>query len=310
MQDITTYRVGDATISRIFEIGLDAVEGEFLFPGVDAASIARERGRFGPGSVDPRTGSLRLSIHSWLVRTPERVVLIDTATGNDKERPGAAVLHRLNEPFLDRLRAAGVAPDDVDLVLMTHLHADHVGWNTQLADGRWTPVFPNAQHVFSGRERAYVAALSAGDGSDAAIRDAAGLGPMLHPPMPGVYEDSVLPIVEAGLAREITVDGSEVVDGFRFVPSPGHSIDHACISFSSRGERALFWGDVLHHPMQVAHPDWNSVYCEFPEAARTSRLWAMNHAAETGSLVFTTHFAESSAGRVSRDGDRFAWHFA
>ena len=182
MQDSTTYRVGDATITKIFEIGLDAVEGEFLFPGIDPASIARERGRFGPGSVDPRTGALRLSIHSWLVRTPERVVLIDTATGNDKERPGAAVLHRLNEPFLDRLRAAGVAPDDVDLVLMTHLHADNVGWNTSLAGDRWVPVFPNALHVFSGRELAYLAALSAGDGSDAAIRDAASLGPMLHPP--------------------------------------------------------------------------------------------------------------------------------
>ncbi|WP_316176373.1 MULTISPECIES: MBL fold metallo-hydrolase [unclassified Bradyrhizobium] len=310
MQDITTYRVGDATITRIFEIGLDAVEGEFLFPGVEADSIVRERGQVGPGSVDPHMGSLRLSIHSWLVRTPERVVLIDTATGNDKERPGAAVLHRLNEPFLDRLRAAGVAPGDVDLVLMTHLHADHVGWNTQLADGRWTPVFPNARYVFSGRERAYLAALSAADGSDAAIRDAAGLGRMLHPPLPGVYEDSVLPIVEAGLAREITVDGSEVVDGFRYLPSPGHSIDHACISLTSRGERALFWGDVMHHPLQVARPDWNSVYCEFPDAARSSRQWALNHAAETGSLVFTTHFAESSAGRISRDDDRFAWQFA
>ncbi|BAM89506.1 beta-lactamase domain protein [Bradyrhizobium oligotrophicum S58] len=309
MQDSTTHRVGDATITKIFEIGLDAVEGEFLFPSIDPASIARERGRFGPGSVDPRTGALRLSIHSWLVQTPERVVLIDTATGNDKERPGAAVLHRLNEPFLDRLRAAGVAPDDVDLVLMTHLHADHVGWNTSLAGDRWVPVFPNALHVFSGRELAYLAALSAGDGSDAAIRDAARLGPMLHPPLPGVYEDSVRPVVQAGLARQVVVDGSEVADGFRFLPSPGHSIDHACISFTSRGERALFWGDVMHHPLQVARPDWNSVYCEFPQAALTSRRWAMEHAAETGALVFTTHFAESSAGRISRDGDRFAWQF-
>ncbi|MGC2776672.1 MAG: MBL fold metallo-hydrolase [Bradyrhizobium sp.] len=309
MQDITTYRVGDATVTKIFEIGLDAVEGEFLFPGIDPDGIARERGAFGPGSVDPRTGSLRLSIHSWLVRTPERVILIDTATGNDKERPGAAVLHRLNEPFLDRLRAAGVGPEDVDLVLMTHLHADHVGWNTHLVDGRWVPAFPNAEYVFSGRERAYLAALSAGDGSGAAIRDAARLGPMAHPPLEGVYEDSVRPIVEAGLARQILVDGSEVADGFRFLPSPGHSIDHACISFTSGGERALFWGDVMHHPLQVARPDWNSVYCEFPEAAQRSRRWAMDHAAETGSLVFTTHFAESSVGRISRDGDRFAWHF-
>jgi len=309
MQDITTHRVGDATVTKLFEIGLDAVEGSFLFPGIDPGSIAREGRGFGPGSVDPNTGSLRLSIHSWVVRTPERVILIDTATGNDKERPGAAVLHRLNEPFLDRLRAAGVAPEDVDLVLMTHLHADHVGWNTHLVDGRWVPTFPNARHVFSGREHAYLAALSAGDGSEAAIRDAARLGPMAHPPLEGVYEDSVRPIVEAGLAREIVVDGSEVVDGFRFLPSPGHSIDHACISFTSRGERALFWGDVMHHPLQVARPDWNSVYCEFPEAARTSRRWAIDHAVETGSLVFTTHFAESSVGRIGRDGDRFAWRF-
>jgi len=309
MQDIATYRVGNATVTRIFEIGLDAVEGSFLFPGIDPDSIARERHRFGPGSVDPQTGSLRLSIHSWLVQTPERVVLVDTATGNDKERPGAAVLHRLNEPFLDRLKAAGVGPDDVDLVLMTHLHADHVGWNTKLVDGRWLPTFPNAQHIFSGRERAYATALSAGDGSDAAIRDAAKLGPMAHPPLEGVYEDSVLPIIEAGLAREILVDGSEVVDGFRFLPSPGHSIDHASISFTSAGERALFWGDVMHHPLQVARPDWNSVYCEFPQAAARSRRWAMEQAAETGALVFTTHFAESSVGRISRDGDRFSWQF-
>jgi glyoxylase-like metal-dependent hydrolase (beta-lactamase superfamily II) len=309
MQDITTYRIGDATITKISEIALDGIEGSFLFPGVDPDSIARERGAFGPGSVEPRTGSLRLSVHSWLVQTPERVVLIDTATGNDKERPGAVVLHHLNEPFLERLKAAGVSPEDVDLVLMTHLHADHVGWNTRLVDGRWVPTFPNARHVFSARERAYATALSAGDGSDAAIRDQAKLGPIEHPPLPGVYEDSVLPIVEAGLAREIAIDGTEVVDGFRFLPSPGHSIDHASICFTSRGERALFWGDVMHHPLQVVRPDWNSVYCEFPEAARRSRQWAMSHAAETRSLVFTTHFAESSVGRISRNGDGFSWQF-
>src|SRR5262249_19539276 len=98
--------------------------------------------------------------------------------------------------------------------------------------------------------------------------------------------------------------------GFSFLPSPGHSIDHACICFNSRGEQALFWGDVMHHPLQFVRPDWNSVFCEFPEAARKSRQWAMNHAAETNALVSTTHFAESSVGRVCREGDRFTWHFA
>jgi glyoxylase-like metal-dependent hydrolase (beta-lactamase superfamily II) len=101
-----------------------------------------------------------------------------------------------------------------------------------------------------------------------------------------------------------------VVAGVSFLPSPGHSIDHACIRFSSRGEHALFWGDVMHHPLQFAKPDWSSVFCEFPDAALKSRRWAMNHAAETNALVFTTHFAEFSAGRVWREGDQFTWHFA
>src|SRR3569832_290907 len=155
MQDITTYRIGVATITKISEIAQDGIEGSFLFHGLDPDSIARERGAIGPGSVEPRTGSLRLSVHSWLVQTPERVVLIDTATGNDKERPGAVVLHHLNEPFLARLKAAGVSPEDVDLVLMTHLHADHVGWNTRLVDGRWVPTFPKARYVFSRQEFDY-----------------------------------------------------------------------------------------------------------------------------------------------------------
>jgi glyoxylase-like metal-dependent hydrolase (beta-lactamase superfamily II) len=139
-------------------------------------------------------------------------------------------------------------------VLHTHLHADHVGWNTRKVDGRWVPTFPNARYLFSGRERAYLAALSASDGSDAAIRAEVKLGRMTHPPLPGVYEDSVLPVIDAGLAREIVVDGTEVVEGFSFLPSPGHSIDHACIRFSSRGEHALFWGDVMHHPISPSPP--------------------------------------------------------
>jgi len=238
------------------------------------------------------------------------VILVDTAAGNDKDRPGMPNLNHLNGPFLDRLKAAGARPEEVDLVLHTHLHADHVGWNTSKVGGRWVPTFPNARYVFSGRERVYLAALSASDGSDAAIRAELKLGRMTHPSLPGVYEDSVLPVIDAGLAREIVVDGTEGAEGFSFLPSPGHSIDHACIRFSSRGEQALFWGDVMHHPLQIVRPDWNSEFCEFPDAARKSRRWAMNHAAETNALVCTTHFAESSVGRVSREAGRFTWHFA
>jgi glyoxylase-like metal-dependent hydrolase (beta-lactamase superfamily II) len=309
------HHVGDATVIKIPELALDASDPAFFYPGqVDVPAAAEETRKLWPDSVDPQTGLLRQSIHVWLVRTPTRVILVDTGAGNDKGRPNVPSLNHLNVPFLDRLKAAGVRPEEVDLVLLTHLHIDHVGWNTRKVDGRWVPTFPNARYVFSGRERAYLAALSAADGSDAAFRAAAKLGPRPDPLVPaiyeGVYEDSVRPVIDAGLAQEIVVDGTEAVEGFSFIPNPGHTIDHACIRFSSRGQQALFWGDVMHHPLQFMRPDWNSVFCEFPDAARKARRWAMNHAAETNALVFTTHFAESSAGRVSREGGWLTWHFA
>ena len=306
----SVYHVGNAIITRLPELALEGVDAHVLYPGSDPAVAKAEGRRFGPGSVDPQTGLLRQSVHAWLVRTPSQVILVDTATGNGKDRPGMPMFDHLNEPFLERLRVAGTRPEEVDAVLHTHLHVDHVGWNTRKVDGRWVPTFPNAQTIFSGRERAYSAALAAGDGSEATIRAEAGLGRMVREPARGVYEDSVLPVIEAGLAREVVVDGTEVIEGFRVLPSPGHSIDHASISFTSQGEQALFWGDVMHHPLQFARPDWNSVYCEFPDAATKARHWAMAHAADTNALVLTTHFAESSAGRVSRDGNQFTWRFA
>jgi glyoxylase-like metal-dependent hydrolase (beta-lactamase superfamily II) len=315
MDTLKAHRVGDATVVKIAELALDTSDPGFFYPGqANVLTAVEETRQLWPGSVDSQTGLLRQSIHAWLVRTPTRTILIDTGAGNDKDRPNVPSFNNLHGPFLDRLKEAGVCPEEVDLVLLTHLHVDHVGWNTRKVDGRWTPTFSNARYIFSGRERAYLAALSASDGSDAAIRAEAKLGAMPHPPLlgiyEGIYEDSIRPVIDARLAREIVVDGKEVVEGFSFLPVPGHSIDHACIRFESRGEQALFWGDVMHHPLQFVRPDWNSVFCEFPDSARQSRRWAMNHGAVTNALVFTTHFAESSVGRIAREGERLTWHFA
>ena len=147
------YRVGDATVTKIHELALDACEPGYFYPGqVDVATAVEETRKLWPGSVDPQTGLLRMSIHTWLVRTPTRVVLVDTAAGNDKDRPNVPSMNHLDGPFLHTLNAAGVRPEDVDLVLLTHLHVDHVGWNTKKVDGRWMPTFPNARYVFSGSE--------------------------------------------------------------------------------------------------------------------------------------------------------------
>jgi glyoxylase-like metal-dependent hydrolase (beta-lactamase superfamily II) len=304
-----TYRIGDATITRIDELTLNAFPPAALYPGSDPAAWERNKGRFGKGSSDIAAGVLIQSIHTWLVKTPHHTILIDTATGNGKARPYAPVLDQLNEPFLERLAAAGVQPEAVDYILLTHVHADHVGWNTRLVDERWVPTFRNAKYVFSGIERAYNEALSEGKIPTGEASPDPKLGTAVGTPSPGVYDDSMRPIIEAGLAEIIKVDGNEMLDGLSFLPSPGHSIDHASIRLVSRGEEALFAGDVMHHPLQVYEPALNSCFCEFPEPSRSSRLWALEHAAEYKSVFFSTHFAESSAGRVTRKGDRFEWQF-
>lgn len=294
------HQVGDVTVTRIDEIALGAFTPQMLYPEAEADVIERHGGALGPGSLDRAGAKLIQSIHSWLVRTPHHTILVDTATGNGKPRPYAPVLDRLNEPYLDRLAAAGVAPEDIDYVLITHLHADHVGWNTTLDGDRWRPTFTKARYVFSAAELRYNEDLAAGKPAGA---DAARL------PYPDVYADSVRPVVEAGLAQPIAIDGDEFLDGLSFVPTPGHSVDHASIRLVSRGQEALFAGDVMHHPLQVHAPELNSCFCEYLDAARQSRRWVLEDAAERNALVFSSHFAETGAGRITRRGDRFDWQF-
>ena len=205
---------------------------------------------------------------------------------------------------------AGVAPEQVDYILLTHIHADHVGWNTRLKDGVWTPTFPNATLICSGLEWDYNAALTSGDeAAIAQLRKRAGLGEPVHIPTPGVFDDSLRPLEAAGRLRLVEVDGREVLPGVRFISTRGHSIDHASIEITSDGQTGVFGGDILHHPVEVYQGHLVTGFCEFPDAARRARQMMMKRTADTNSLYFSSHFTLSSAGRFEPDGDGYSWRF-
>ena len=304
------HRVGAWAVVKVNELDLNDFTADKLLPDLTPDALARMPGREDPRIYDPETGTVPLSVHTWVVRGHGRTILIDTGVGNDKLRPTMLMFDHLHTPYLERLVAAGVRPEDVDAVLLTHVHADHVGWNTRNEDGHWVPTFPNATVFCSGREWRYGAALAAGDDARAAMeRAAAGLGDPARTPVAGVFEDSMAPLEAAGRVRLIEVDDGEVLDGFRYLPTPGHSIDHGSIALTSQGESAVFGGDVVHHPFEIIDPELVSMFCEFPDAARRSRVRLLEHLAATRALYFSSHFAGSSAGHVVREGADYRWAF-
>lgn len=288
-QPAPTYRVGEYTVTRVTERTIDTFAHGFLFPSAAPGQIARHASWMVPGCADVDAEHLRLSIHTWVLRKPGRTILIDTGIGNFKERPGKAIFHQLDTPYLARLKASGVDPADVDLVLNTHLHTDHVGWNTQLIDGRWEPTFPNARYMFPQRELELV-------------RE--------HPGhLRQIFEDSVRPVIDRGQASTIGPNGEAIGGGLRFVPTGGHTAGHMSIWLESGAECAFFGGDVMHHPVQVHEPQLSSVFCDFPDLAVCTRREVLLRVAQRRALYFSSHFPGSSVGKVERRGEHFVWHF-
>jgi glyoxylase-like metal-dependent hydrolase (beta-lactamase superfamily II) len=290
-----TYEIGDVTVVKVHEQLLTSVDPAWLYPGFKPEEFASEKGKLNTCDLDEAGSHVNLSIHSWLLRTRHHVILIDTGSGNDKERPRNPLFHHQRLDYLEALAAAGVQPEQVDFVFNTHLHVDHVGWNTIRRAEQWVPTFPNARYVFQRSEADYYS-------SPASHNEA-------NVPNLGVYEDSVRPIVEAGLADRVESTRTQYLDEFEFVPTPGHSIGHTSIRLRSKGKTAIFGGDVMHHPMQVYRPDWNTVFCEFLDDARRSRELALEHAADDGTLYFATHFPGSSVGQVRRENGGFTWTY-
>jgi glyoxylase-like metal-dependent hydrolase (beta-lactamase superfamily II) len=228
-------------------------------------------------------GRLKMSIHSLVVETPSRRIIVDTGLGNDKQGRKVPTWNNRKEPFLERLTQAGFAPDSIDTVLCTHLHVDHVGWNTRLADGKWVPTFANARYVFGKTEFEYWR-----DGNH-------------EPDKAAVFNDSVKPIADAGKA-DLVPDNHRLMDEIALIPTPGHSPGHVSVHIKSDGHEALLTGDVAHHPCQMAHLDWSSTADSDPRQAVESRRELFSRFADTPTLVIGAHFG---AGHLRRDGDAF-----
>ena len=210
---MATWNVGGVSVTRVEELlGLASLPPEKYLAGFDRAVLERHLGWLVPNHYSPEEDRLITSVHSWLIRTDKHTILLDSCAGNHKDRPGFSRFHQLNTPYLDRLREAGAAPEDIDIVLCTHLHSDHVGWNTMLRDGRWVPTFPNAKYLFSRTENEW------GDPR----RNPAAEADLQRS---NSYRDSVLPVIEAGQA-EMVDGGYAIGDTMLIEPAPGHSPGH------------------------------------------------------------------------------------
>ncbi len=276
------WRIGDVTITKVVE--LEATGGSrFILPQATREAVL-PIGWLQPHFADEE-GRLRMSVHTFLVETPTRRMLVDTCIGNDKQNRHIPTWNNLQTHFLDNIAAAGFPRESVDTVLCTHLHVDHVGWNTMLAGGRWVPTFPNARYIMGQLE------FDHWTHSD-------------RPDMQHIIGDSVKPVFDAGLVDLVAMD-AVLDDEISLRPTVGHTPGHVSVRIRSKGEEALITGDFMHHPVQIAHPEWASTPDSDPEQGIATRRAMFAELAGSNVLVLGTHFAGATAGRIVRDGDAY-----
>ena len=277
------WTIGDVTVTKIVELEMTGGT-RFLLPQAtreEILPIAWLRPHFAD-----EDGRLRMSIHSFVVETRDRRIVVDTCLGNDKKDRRIPHWNDRDGPFLADLAAAGFPAESIDTVLCTHLHVDHVGWNTRMVDGKWVPTFPKARYLMGRTEYQHWSG----------VKD--------RPDMAHILADSVTPIVEAGLAT--LVETSErICDEISLIPTLGHTPGHVSVMIQSRGEQAMITGDFMHHPCQIAHPEWSTLADSDPDQGIETRRRMFQHLAGTPVLIIGTHFAGATAGRLVADGDSY-----
>ncbi len=292
-----TTRIGDFEIHRISEFEGPFIAPDVFFPDFDPELLRANPDMADPRLIDPATGKLIFSFHSFVVKTGRHTILIDSCIGNDKERPTRPQFHRAHSPFLADLARAGVQPEEVDYVMCTHLHWDHVGWNTRLDNGRWVPTFPNARYIMARREFEHWQGVQQ-RGEESPHRNA--------------FEDSVLPVVRTG--QSVLVDDDYAMEDGRisslwFESAPGHTPGNVVIHARSREERAVFLGDVIHHQFQLMQPAWSTLACTDRDLSRETRTRLIEEYADNGMRLLPGHFPAPTAGRIVRQGSAFRFVF-
>jgi glyoxylase-like metal-dependent hydrolase (beta-lactamase superfamily II) len=281
------WRIGAVTVTRVVEMDFPAPyhPQHSLLPDATPEALQAMPWLY-PDFVDA-DGTLKLSIHALLVEAPGLRLVVDTCIGNDKPR-NLIRQQVLSTPFLERMAEAGWPRESVNAVVCTHLHVDHVGWNTMKQGDQWVPTFPNARYLIGRIEHAH---WSAADDENQAQ----------------IMGDSVTPIFDAGLADLVELD-HRLSPEVRLMPTTGHTPGHVSVVIESEGHVAIITGDMMHHPCQIAHPEWTVRFDEDSAAAAVTRRGFIETNADTPVLIIGTHFSAPTAGYIRRDGER--WRFS
>ncbi len=284
---MNTLFIGDVRVDRILEQEPPSTNRILdLMPLLTEEMLAPYREAMIRGGALHDGGGVIMPKQSYLLRAGGKNIMIDTCVGNHKDRPYMPEWHQKNDTiYLDALAAAGLGTGDIDYVMCTHLHADHVGWNTRMENGRWVPTFPNARYVFSKAEYEF---WSNYEGSEH----------LQH------LDDSVLPIIAAQQC-DLVVDTHELLSGVQLVPTPGHSPHHCSVSVRSNGQEGFITGDAIHSPIQCVYPDVCVRVDTDPELSARSRRWLLEHHVDRDVTIATMHFPSPSVGRFVSRGDAY-----
>jgi glyoxylase-like metal-dependent hydrolase (beta-lactamase superfamily II) len=279
--------IGDISIHRIVEQEGPFFDAAQFFPSLSPEMLAPHKNWMVPRYFTA-DGKVMLCIQSYVVKTKHHTIMVDTCVGNHKERPNRPFWHRMSSDRYERnLAAAGFSVADFDYVMCTHLHGDHVGWNTRLEDGRWVPTFPKAKYLFADAELAHWTGKH--DVDPAAL--------------PWIT-DSVLPIMAAKRAELVKSD-HRMGDDIQLMPTPGHSIDHFSVAVGAAGGGAIITGDAIHSPIQTHYPDLG-MFSDFNgKQGAVSRRQLLERCCDTPTLMCTAHFAQPSVGTIVAAGDAF-----